>query len=731
MIFPNKKYPIIKQYDQKDCGPAVLLSVLRFYGGNSSLPHLRELCNTNLQGSTMLDIVNAAKTIGFNAFGATGKYEDLMKEKMPAIAHVVIDDTLNHFVVVYKITHRKVYVSDPGKGKYWLTKDNFLEIWKTKSVILLKPEKKLFNKEAPKWYNWVLSYIKNEDIWVYQSLFLGTVYTILGLITALFIQILLDKYIPEKNYSKIMYGGIFLLIVLFLKSFVGYYRQKFLIILNKNVNTKINADFLEHLFKLPKKFFDTRKIGEITARLNDAIRIQRAVLQIVGVSLIDIFVISGSFGLMFYLSVKLSLITLILVPIYALFLFLNVKKLKNEQNEVMKSYALVESTYIDSLKGVDEIISFNSGKPYMLKNKFFFSNYQEKIKNLGFTQANLSFFAESFSSLILAGLLVYGAIMVIEGDLLLGKMMAAYSLLASIIPAVNRFVDTNIVLQETSIASTRLMDMLLVETEKSINEQTFKINKKLSISDGAFSWDGRKILFNKINLTIEQGRITSLWGSSGAGKSTLVQILQRKYKLTSGLLMIDEIDSEDTSLSKYREKIGVVPQIIKIFNGTIAENILLGREIADYSILEKRIVELGLLPFYHGFEYGLATIIGEEGRELSGGEKQLISITRALLNKPQILIIDEGLSGIDIELEKIIFDVIKRYSTDNGVLLITHNLNSIMKTDYVYVLSNETISQEGTPEELLEAEGYFKRMWELKKSIYQNKAMLNERVYSN
>ena len=721
------KYPLVKQYDQKDCAPAALLSVLKFYGGNSSLPHLRELCNTNLQGSTMLDIVNAAKELGFKAIGASGEYKDLLKEKMPVIAHVVIDDTLNHFVVVYKIKPNKVFIADPGKGKYWLIKDEFLKIWKSKAVVLLEPEKELFKRETPHWYNWVLAYIKKEETWVYQSLFLGTVYTILGLATALFVQLLLDKFIPTKDIHKIIYSGIFLAVVLIIKSLAGYFRQRFLIILNKNVNTKINADFLEHLFKLPKKFFDTRKIGEITARLNDAIRIQRAILQVVGVSLIDIFVIVGSFGLMFYFSEMLAWLSLALIPIYALVLLFSVKKIKAEQNEVMKGYASVESTYFDSLKGIDEIISFGAGASHSAKNKFFFHNYQEKVKTLGFTQASLSLIAEIFSNLIVVALLVAGAVWVVEGKFLLGEMMAAYSLLANILPAVNRFVDANIILQETSIASIRLMDMLLINSEKSNGKLQFKMSDSLSIKNGSFSWNGRKNLFENIDLKIVKGQITSLWGNSGAGKSTLVQILQRKYKLNNGNIFVDNINAEKINLSDYRKKIGVVPQAIKIFNGTILENIMLGREIKDYSLLEKRIVELGLLPFYERFEYGLATIIGEDGRELSGGEKQLVSITRALLIKPKILIVDEGLSGIDIELEKIIFDVLKNYSKENAVLLITHNLNSIMKTDFVYVLANGTIAQKGTPEELISSEGYFRNMWEMKEKIYTNeKVMINE-----
>jgi len=135
----KSKYPLVKQYDQKDCGPATLLTILKYYNGNSSLPYLRELCNTNLQGSTMLDLVNAAKSLGFKAIGAAGEFEDLMKEKMPCIAHVVIDESLNHFVVVYKVEKTRIYIADSGKGKYWLSKEQFLNIWKSKAVVLLEP----------------------------------------------------------------------------------------------------------------------------------------------------------------------------------------------------------------------------------------------------------------------------------------------------------------------------------------------------------------------------------------------------------------------------------------------------------------------------------------------------------------------------------------------------------------------------------------------------------------
>jgi ATP-binding cassette subfamily B protein len=299
-------------------------------------------------------------------------------------------------------------------------------------------------------------------------------------------------------------------------------------------------------------------------------------------------------------------------------------------------------------------------------------------------------------------------------------MMAAFTLLSNIIPAINRFVDANILLQETSIASTRLMDMILVGKEDCNGNLPFDMKQNLSIQNGAFSWNGRRNLFENVNLTIEKGKLTALWGNSGAGKSTIVQILQRKYRLNIGAVLCDETDIEEFDLSDYRKNLAVVPQSIKIFNGTIAENIIVGREISDIVFLQNRLLELGLHTFFKRFEFGLFTVIGEDGRELSGGEKQIVSITRALLFNPKVLIIDEGLSGIDIELEKMIFDVIKKHAEKNAVLLITHNLNSIIKTDYVYVLAEGTILQKGTPQELITNNGYFYKMWDMKKSMYKN-----------
>ncbi len=705
------KYPVVLQYDRIDCAPAALLSILRYYGGNTNLVKMRELCRTNLNGSTMLDLVNAANLIGFEAVGASGEYEYLVKEKMPCIAHVVLDN-LQHFIVINKLNHKYLWVSDPGRGHLKLSREEFLKIWQSKSVVLLKPGKALLNENTPRWYKWVYEYIKKEESWVYQSIFLGIVYIIIGLLVAQFIQLIIDKFIPGRDFDKVIYSGIFLLTILMIKAFSGYFRQKFLIELNKRISVNINKDFLSHLFKLPKKFFDTRRIGDVTARIDDAIKIQQAILKIIGNTIIDLFIIVGSLIFMFQFSVTLSYISIIVVPLYATLLFYNIKQIKNEQNEVMKSHSLVESNYIDSLGGIEDIKGFNTSESFSQKNQFFFKNFQEKIKTLGLTQSRLSFWTEVSGTIITIGILIYGSVLVMQKNLLLGEMMASFSLLANMLPAVNRLVDANISLQGASISVQRLRDMLLVKKEISAGKVKFNLIDTLEIKNGSFSWKPEQELLKDISIKIKKGVITSLLGPSGSGKSTLVQLLQRKYNFNKGEILIDDINAERIELEDYRKNIGVVPQNIKIFNGTLLENILAGRTYKDPQIFYKNLKDTGLEEFLKRFENGVFAVVGEEGRKLSGGEKQLLAIARAMLDKPAVLIIDEGLSGIDIDLEELIFSLISQYAESHAVLLITHNIKTILRTNFVYLIENGTIIQKGNPADLITEAGQFKDIWE-------------------
>jgi len=342
------------------------------------------------------------------------------------------------------------------------------------------------------------------------------------------------------------------------------------------------------------------------------------------------------------------------------------------------------------------------------------------VQKLGLTQARLSCIAESASSFIIVSVLIFGSYQVILGKFMIGEMMASYALIANIVPSINRMVYANITLQGASVASMRLMDLFLVEKEKNKGSTLFHLENAIQIIDGSFSWNRRDNLFKNINITIPRGRITALWGSSGSGKSTIVNLLQRKYELNNGEITLDKINISDIDLNLYRKNIGVVPQQIKIFNASLLDNILLGRAVHTTADVEKRIHDIGFTFFLHRFgQAGLMTKLGEDGRHISGGELQMISIIRALYDNPKVLIIDEGLNGVDIEIENEIFYIIKQYSSNNAVFLITHNLNTLLKSDYLYLLSHCKIVQEGNPIELISHEGLLKNLVQIKCNNHQ------------
>jgi len=707
----KKRYPLVKQYDQADCGPAVLLSVLKYYGGNDNLVHVRELCQTTSEGSSMLNLIFAAEKLGFEAKGGRGNYEALINEKLPCIAHVTVDNRRTHYLIIYKITETYLLLADPGKGIYKSNREDFERIWNSNAVILLNPRKILYNKEQIHWSMWLFSYFKQERLWINQSVFLGIIYTVLGLITALLIQKLIDEFIPSKDIIQIGYFGGLLCLLLLIKSSAGYLRERFLVILNKRLSKSINGEFLQHIFKLPKQFFDSRKKGDITARIHDIIRIQQAVLKISGSLIIDILIVFGALLMLFSFSPMIGWIMVIFIPLYIAVLLFHSRSFKTLQSDVMKEFARVESVYIDSLDGMDDILNFNVSDSFSNTNRLIYGMFQDKIETLGFTRNRLAFLVETSGALITTAVLIFGAMAISKDQMKLGEMIASYSLLSYIIPAVNRSIEANISMQGAFIAIRRLMDLLLVEKEKDLGKKPFEMKKSLKIERAKFSWSANKKLFQNLDMRLQKGKLVSLWGPSGEGKTTLVQMIHRKYKPEQGKISLDGVPADEIKLGDYRKNIGVVPQQVKLFNGTIGENIVLGRPTASIDEQKDLLNRYGFSNFFSRFEYGLYTQIGEDGRILSGGEKQMVGLARALFDRPEILIIDEGLTALDREIETMILTILSQYANNHSVLINTHNFRIIMKTEYLYVLKNGFIIQHGDPNQLFQKDGFFKSVF--------------------
>jgi ATP-binding cassette subfamily B protein len=701
LCFTRFRFPVVRQHEQIDCGPAALLSVLKYHGGNASLAYVRQLCRTDAQGARMFDLVKAAGQLGLKAVGATGEYDDMMQEKMPCIAHVRFEGGLQHFVVVYRMTAQGLLIGDPANGLRKISRTCFLRIWPEKAVILFQADGRVCKQIVISSLAWVMGYVKRQSAWVHQTVFLGVVYTALGLLTAIFVQWLIDRFLPVHDRSKMLLTAIAVLMLLLLRAVAGFFRQRFLIALNKRVNIEINHDFLGRLFQLPGSFFDNRKTGDITARLNDSIKLQQAILLVLNTTIIDGMILVGSFVLLCYLAPLVAWLTLLLVPVYALLLLFGSMKIRYRQMAVMQSRAKLEASYIDSIQGIDTVLSFSASNLFTEKNRKLFCAFQDNAETLNLKQANLTLLAELFTAVLTVAVLGFGAIAVADGKMPLGKMMAAYSLTLNMLPAINRMASATITLQGAQVAAGRLRDVLQVPAERSEGKLPFVMRRSLAVCNGAFNWPKQQMLLNGLNLHIMPGRITGLTGPNGAGKSTLVQLIQRKYPLSGTQLKVDGIPAQRIDLGEYRSHVTVVPQVIKVFAGTIADNILLGRPCPDFDDMLRRIDDIGLGSFLSRFNAGLFTMIGENGRRLSGGEMQMLALIRALYDGPEVLILDEGLNAVDLDTDELLWSAIRRHAKRRAALVITHNLQALAQVDYLYEIGDGRVIREGSAKELL------------------------------
>ena len=679
---------LVKQYDRKDCGPAALLSVVRYYGGDTTLADIRNRCYTSSRGTTMYDIVETAKEIGFRARGMIGSYENLMKIKLPCIVHWILADGFQHFVVIYRVNSKRIEVGDPGKGIVSLSRTKFDTLWQTKALIVLNPGYNLVNKKVTSLYTWLLKIIYRERVWIYQILFLGFIYTGIGLLTAAYIRQLIDRFIPSINQAVILWSALFLCFLFILRAFIGWIRYYFLVVLNKRVGIRLNANFISHVFQLSQQFFDLRKRGDIIARLHDCLHIQNAVVKICGTLIIDIIMIMGSLVYMYVLAPKLALLTLSFTPIFVVTILLPIRKIKKRQNEVMRSFSEMESTFIDSLSGIDDIISFNTNHIFALMNRKKCKSYQISVARLGYTQGRLNFFADFTTAVISLIILTYGALFVIRGEIQMGQMIAAYTLLNHMIPSIVRSIDSTVSWQGSREASKRLLDIILQNREHKDMGVAFRMQRSLEIRNASFGWSRTNILFQNITIVLQKGYMTALYGPSGSGKTTIANLIQRKYSLRTGSLLIDSTEAKTIMLREYRNNISIVPQHVWVFTGTLYENILIGRYKMNEELFSEFIKTYQLNRFIERFQHGLLTLLGEEGRRLSGGEKQVLGLTRALLAKPDILIIDEGFNSMDQDLYNIFFGLIKKYAQTAAILINTHNLETVSRADCVYILKN-------------------------------------------
>lgn len=701
------------QHDQSDCGVACLLSLIQYYQGANALEKLRELSGTTRQGTTLLGLYQAANQIGFNAQGNEADIQAIVDHKAPLILHVVIEERLQHYIVCYGYENGVFIIGDPAKGLSTYSKEDLSKIWKSKTCLTLTPTRDFIKattiKKSKK--SWFIKLLKDDYQLLGISLVLGVVVALLGMAMAIFSQKLIDDILPSQNSTKLITGIGLLAFLLLVRVGFASLREFFLIKQSKDFNNRIIDSFYSSLLHLPKPFFDTRKIGELVARLNDTNRIQRVIKLIANNFIIDILVVLISFGYLFVYSWQTGVIAILSLPIYFVLIFRFNRRIISAQKEVMQGYALSESNYITSMQGISEIKNYNKQAVFDKINALVYGNFQDKIFDLGKINVRLSLLSGILSVLFLISTLSYTSFSVYQKTMTLGELMAVLGIAGSLLPSITNLALIAIPINEAKIAFNRMFEFASIQTEKEgeINMTDLDV---IEIKNLSFRFAGRSQLLKNINIRIAKGEFVAIVGESGSGKSTLGQILQKFYGFENGEITVNgTLNFKELKLENWRSLIGVIPQEIKIFNGNVLDNILLGTEDTVENVV-KFCQDLGFEKFIADFPQGYATILGEEGINLSGGQKQIIAFARALYKKPHFLILDEATAAMDRNTENFTMQLLSKLKNEVAILFISHRLHTLKNNaDYIYILENGIISSKGNHQDLLKTINFYSAYW--------------------
>ena len=699
-----------------DCGAACLASVAAYYKLYIPVSKIRQYANTDKKGTNVLGLVEAAIKMGFSAKGVKGNYDALQKIPKPAIAHLKLEENgLLHYVVILEVNERDVRVMNPATGEIEKrTKEDFCKEW-TGVLIILVPDDD-FEATNEKVSNTArLFYLLKPHKWVLTQVFIGAIFfSVIGLSTSIYIQKLTDFVFVNGNKNLLNIMSVAMIILIVIQILLGIWQTVFTLKTGQLIDARLILGYYKHLLKLPQRFFDTMQTGEIISRINDAVKIRAFINNSLISLLVNVLIVVFSFSLMFIYSWKLALIAAIIIPIYIVLYAISNKLNKKTERKVMVQAADLESQLVESLNTMSTIKRFGIESFINLKTENRFVRLLNTTYTSGLNGAFASFSTTFFSRLFTIIVLWAGSYFVLSQELTPGELLSFYAILAYFSGPLGSLITANQTIQSAYIASDRLFEIMDLEQE---NEQKIILDKDMLgdivFQNVGFRYGSRVDVFDDFNLRIKAGGITAIVGESGSGKSTLIHLLQNIYPLQSGKIYINNVDITQFNNYSLRQMVGVIPQKVELFKGSILENIAIGEFEPDTKRILEICQETGLMRFIEQLPDGLFTDIGENGTALSGGQRQKIAFARVLYREPEIFIMDEATSALDSESEEELMQVIHRLKqAGKTIIMIAHRLSTVLKSDIIVVMENGLVIEQGSHKDLYKSKGKYFDLWQ-------------------
>lgn len=705
----------VPQLDERDCGAACLSMILKTYKTKISLQYLRDIAHTNINGTTAFGLKKCLEQFNFNV-SAIQTDKTIWHDKnlhLPVIAHVIVNNEFSHFVVVYAKKNHTLLIADPGKGKYKSSIDDFSNIWTGVLVIATPNENyKPVKQTVPKITSFLPRILKEKRI-VTLILVISLILTGLGIGGSYYFQELIDTLIPTQNLTMLNLISIAVLSLYLIKSVLEALRSFILNRFGQKITIDLMTQYLHHVLYLPLDFFKTRKSGEIMSRFLDANKVVETLINATLTFTLDagMVLIIGAF--LFLQHRFLFLVTIICLPFYAVSILLFSKFFSKANKAMMASEAEVDSSIIESLKGIETIKSYGAESFAFNSIKTKFLDLMNKTLRVTNTNTIQSFLKESIQVGSNTIILWIGANLVITGTITVGQLITYNALLGFFTNSLDNILNLQSKIQEACVANERLNEIFQVKEEALIENDSSYVPSKYSISahNVSFSYDELNPVLRDINFEVYQGQKISIIGESGSGKSTLAKLLVNFYHAQTGAIKINGTSIEQYSNTTLRSKVTYVPQTSFFFSGSVRENLQFGLDrIPSEEELWATCKFVELEDYIKNQPLGLDSVIDEGAENLSGGQKQRLSLARALLRHSDTLILDEITSGMDALLaDRIVEKLLTLNSTT--IIFIAHQLSIVKKCNRIAVIHQGSIAEYGTHDELKNHHGIYESLY--------------------
>lgn len=689
-----------------DMGLSCFMMLAHIMNVNISKEQMDSILRFNTHKMTETDMLLAAREIHLR-----GKIRKLIPKQLKSLGVAVIaKDNDGQFFLIGRLEEQRAMVFFPqNQIPEYMAIDDLTKIWS--GTVILISEKRIMDREVRFGFKWFLISVIKYKRELAEVLVAAFMIQLIGIFTPLMTQVVVDRVLVHKSLSTLYVLTIGLFLSYLFEMILSLAKNYVFTHTTNRVDVMISYRLFKHLFSLPLRYFESRKVGETVARVRESENIRSFLTGTPLSSLLDLLFILVYMVVLFFYSVPLTLVVLASVPIFATLSLIVTPMFKQRLDEKFAAGAQAQSYLVESITGVQTVKSFALEPGLEKKWGELQSDYVRAGYRTSMVAANSGtiarFIQKSFDLMIL----FLGAKLVMDGSFTVGQLVAFRMLSGRISEPVLRFVQLYQEYQQAAMSVKRIGDIFRTLPEQKSNRNKLSmpsIKGMITFERVCFRYrsDAPEVI-RDMSFTVESNSIVGVVGRSGSGKSTISKLIQRLYIPERGKILIDGMDISLADPAWLRKQIGVVLQENFMFNGTVAENIAIHCPNVGMEQIMAAAKVAGAHEFILDMQDGYDTIIGEKGVGLSGGQKQRIAIARAIINNPRILIFDEATSALDYESERIIQKNLKEICRGRTVFIIAHRLSTLKDTDKIMVIDKGKVVEFDTREKLIAKKGLY------------------------